>query len=124
VRAGPAPLGADSALSWPQERFLCVRKSRSRAIGQTERLYAFARDALRSAAPILEGTTAPDFCSIADRRSAQRNPIDNRSQDMTGIHHHARCYFPPRGVYENFWPDTDASYIRPPLAMVNTTIPS
>jgi len=33
-------------------------------------------------------------------------------------------YFAPRGLYENFWPETEASYIRPPLAMVNTTIPS
>jgi hypothetical protein len=34
------------------------------------------------------------------------------------------CYFAPRRLYENFWPETDASYMRPPLAMVNTTIPS
>jgi hypothetical protein len=29
----------------------------------------------------------------------------------------------PAGLYENFWPATDASYIRPPFAMVKTAIP-
>jgi len=29
----------------------------------------------------------------------------------------------PSALYENFWPATEASYIRPPFATVNTAIP-
>jgi hypothetical protein len=62
-----------------------------------------------------------------------RNPVFSWIPAFTGmttlvgikvaVYNQARRSPGYRGLYENFWPPMLASYIRPPLATVNTAIP-